>query len=247
MLTAGSFVSGGASFHFALLGRFDQAMVAIALSFVLDGLDGRLARLLRAQTRFGERFDSIADFLAFGAAPAFLLYQWQLKDAGVWGLGVVMLYALCAAFRLARFTRQARKQRVNAKPGRYFQGCPAPAAAGLALMPPMLLLSSLAYQAPIWLTAGWTLLIAYLMASRIPMISPKGWRIRADWAIPLMFLAGLLMLGLYRDGWLTASIVFTVYLLSMPLAWRWRRDERRARGAALQREAPGAQAAALPS
>lgn len=227
LMTAAALASGVMSFHYAQQGRFDQAMLAIGLAFLLDGLDGRLARLLKASTRFGEKFDSIADFTSFGFAPAFLLYQWHLKELALAGVGVVMLYALCAAYRLARFTKQAKRQPVHARPGRFFQGLPAPAAAGLALIPPMLERSSLQWVAPTWAAAGWTLLLAFLMSSRIAMLSPKGWRIRAEWVIPLMLVAGAITMGLLRDPWLTASGVFAVYLLTLPVAVVWRRAERR--------------------
>lgn len=229
MLTAGALVAGGAACYYAAQeGQFDKAIAAIGISFILDGLDGRMARMLRVTSRFGEKFDSIADFTAFGIAPAFVLYCWELREFRLTGMAVAMVYVLCAAYRLARFTRQAKKQKLGTPPSKFFQGCPAPAAAGLALIPPMLSLSPvLPWTAPAWLTAAWTVLIALLMASRIPMISIKAWRVRRDYAGPLMLLSGLVMVGLFRDPWLTASGVMLVYLLSMPGAIVWKRRLKR--------------------
>lgn len=221
LMTAGALCAGIASFHFSITGQFDKAMGCIAASFVLDGLDGRAARFLRVTSRFGEVIDSISDFTAFGVAPAFLLYQWQLqKDAGVVGLLAVALYALCAAIRLARFTVQARKQKLGGPPGKFFQGLPAPAAAGAALVPPMLALSeTVAWKAPAYATAVYTLMLAAFMVSKLPMISVKGMRISRKLVVPLMLFAGVLTIGLVRDGWLTLSALATLYLLSFPAGW----------------------------
>ncbi len=230
MLTAGALVAGGAACYYAAQEQqFDKAIAAIGVAFILDGLDGRMARLLHATSRFGEKFDSIADFTAFGVAPAVVLYCWDLRDFRITGMAVAMVYVLCAAYRLARFTRQAKRQKLGAPPSKFFQGCPAPAAAGLVLVPPMLSLSSvLPWSCPPWLGAAWMVFIALLMASRIPMISIKAWRVRRDYAGPLMLLSGLIMVGLFRDPWLTASGVMVAYLLSTPAAIVWKRRIRRA-------------------
>ncbi|MCW5765863.1 MAG: phosphatidylcholine/phosphatidylserine synthase [Phycisphaeraceae bacterium] len=233
LLTAGALCAGVASMHYALrLGTDPQALAkaiaCIGVSFVLDGLDGRLARLLRATSRFGERFDSIADFVAFGAAPAFLLYQWQLKGLAVGGadtigLFVAATYALCAAIRLARFAAQARKKKLGAPVARFFQGMPAPGASGAVLVPPMLELSSLQVTAPPWATAVYTLVIACLMVSKVPMISVKHIRISRRLIVPLMLFVGVLVIAGSRDTWLTLAVLSSAYLLSMPVAVAQRR------------------------
>lgn len=232
LLTAAALCSGLASMHFALrVGHgtdplaLAKAIACIGLAFVFDGLDGRLARLLRATSRFGESFDSIADFVAFGAAPAFLLYQWQLKDVRLGetnldplGLAAAVLYSLCAAIRLARFSAQARKKKLGAPVGKFFQGMPAPGASGAVLVPPMLALSSLDWKMPPLATTFYTLLIAALMVSKIPMISVKHIRISRRLIVPLMIFVGVLVVAASRDTWLTLAVLSTCYLLSLPVA-----------------------------
>lgn len=232
LMTAGALCAGLASMHYAMrLGQdpsaLAKAIACIGVAFVLDGLDGRLARLLRATSRFGETFDSIADFVAFGAAPAFLLYQWQLKsvviagvDADPLGLMTAVLYALCAAIRLARFAAQARKKKLGAPVAKFFTGMPAPGASGAVLVPAMLELSSLRWTAPVMVTICYTLLIAALMVSRIPMISVKHVRISRKLIVPLMISFGLLVIAGSRDTWLTLAAISSLYLLSLPLAIR---------------------------
>ncbi len=237
MVTAAALCAGVASMHFAALGQFDKAMIAIVVAFVLDGFDGRLARMLKVTSRFGETFDSIADFTAFGLAPAFLVYHWLRRGSvetstSIIGAGasvpawldglalmIVTLYVICAAFRLARFTVQARKKRLGAPVSGFFQGMPAPAAGGAVLIPPMLELSpTVGWHAPAWLVLAYLLTISMLMISTIPMISIKGVRVSRRLALPLMLMIAVLALGLVRDGWLTGAVVFGLYLLSFPLA-----------------------------
>jgi len=219
LMTAGALSSGVASLHFAQSGQFAKALGCVVIAFVLDGLDGRAARYLKVTSRFGEKFDSIADFTAFGAAPAFLLYQWQLKEGlGVWGAMIAAFYCLCAAFRLARFTYQARQQKLGAPVGRFFQGLPAPACASAVLVPPMLSVSdTVNWVSPIWLTATYTVVLALAMISTLPMISIKGTRINRKLAKPFMLVAGVITIGLIFDGWLTASVLALCYLLTFPL------------------------------
>lgn len=229
MITAASLCAGLASVHYSMQDRFKEALVAVVLSFVLDGLDGRMARLLRATSRFGEVFDSMADFMAFGVAPAFLMYQWQLKGvpgtvmgqpSELFGMAVCMLFALCAAIRLARFAASVAKKRPGAPTGKFFAGLPAPAAGGAVLIPPMLQLSSLGYTTPAVATIAWTGLLAVFMVSKVPMWSVKGLKISRRLVPGLLALVAVVAFGVMRDGWLTAAIVFGLYVLSFPMGIR---------------------------
>jgi CDP-diacylglycerol--serine O-phosphatidyltransferase len=224
MITAASLCAGLAAVHYATQGMLREALVAVIISFILDGLDGRMARLLRATSRFGEVFDSMADFMAFGVAPAFIIYQWQLKNADVFGketevigLAVVMLFALCAAIRLARFAASVSKKRPGAPTGKFFSGLPAPSAGGAVLIPPMLELSSLKLSIPPTMTIAWTAILAIFMVSKIPMWSVKGLRVSRRIVPALIAGVALVVFGIMKDGWLTASIVFGIYILSFPL------------------------------
>lgn len=219
MLTAAALICGCAAMFYADKGDFARAATMIGVSFVLDGLDGRVARFLKATSRFGEKFDSISDFVCFGFAPGFILYKWQLKEWEAFGLVLMGVYALCAAYRLARFTRMARKKDVNAPVSKFFAGMPAPGAAGAAQIPVMLSLSEIKWQMPIWATATVLLLISVLMVSKLPMISVKHIRISRRLAFPLIALFGLVILLAFWDAWLTFAGLATLYTLSLPLAW----------------------------
>lgn len=242
LITAASLCAGVAGVHFAQQGAFEKAIGAIVVAFVLDGLDGRMARLLKATSRFGETFDSIADFTAFGAAPAFIMYQWivqthAVKSSQPWEALValvVVIYALCAAIRLARFTMQARRKKIGAPTTPFFQGLPAPASGGAALVPAMLSLSSASFVTPYWAAVAWLLLLSVFMVSTIPMLSIKGVRISRRLILPLMAGVGILALGVMKDAWLTGSVFFLLYLATFPIAVvLHRRHERASAGAGL--------------
>jgi CDP-diacylglycerol--serine O-phosphatidyltransferase len=218
LLTTVSLCSGLASIHFSLKGgAWDQALAALAVAAVFDALDGRTARLLRATTRFGAVFDSLADFLAFGVAPAMLLHQWILKTQDAYGLGALTMFVLCSALRLARFTAAPQRPRTNPAMGNFFVGMPMPAAAAAVLIPVMLDVSP-TFNIPIpgWVVVAYTFLVSWLMISRQPMYSFKRIRINRRLAVPLMVVVGLAVVMLTKDPWLLASIVAAAYLLSLP-------------------------------
>lgn len=242
LLTTVSLCSGLVSIHFSLKSalvpgveddRWDLALIAIGVSAVFDALDGRAARLLRATSRFGEVFDSLSDFLAFGLAPATLLYLWMLKDHGVLGIAAVMTFILCSALRLARFTSKTDTKPLRLSLGSFFEGLPTPAAAGSVLIPVMLDTSKYVRVKQEALTpmtqdyvhnivpaviVSHTFLIAFFMISRIPMFSFKKMRIAKTMVVPLMVSVGLLVLALARDPWLTISILAAAYLFSVPFS-----------------------------
>lgn len=242
LLTAAALCAGVASIYFAMQYRPElrntdalmRAVAMIGLAFVLDGLDGRLARMLKATSRFGERFDSISDFVAFGLAPAFILHRWVLHEADPRGvqLGflVVVIYALCAAIRLARFAIRAARAKAGSPPSKFFQGLPAPAASFIVLTPLLVSLSSTiaAWQqrgnwsidgaVMEWIVLGHTLLVAGLMISEIPMISVKHVKVSRAILFPLMLAIAVVAACLVKDAWLTLAVLATVYLLSLPFA-----------------------------
>ncbi|HLO41925.1 MAG TPA: CDP-alcohol phosphatidyltransferase family protein, partial [Phycisphaerales bacterium] len=128
LITTLSLCSGLSAIHFAMKPDWDRALTAVIIAAVLDGLDGRAARLLRATSKFGTVLDSLADFLAFGVAPAIILHRWLLGQPemmGKWdwlGLAAVMTFALCSALRLARFTAAAKPSKPGSSPSRFFVG-----------------------------------------------------------------------------------------------------------------------------
>lgn len=248
MMTGGAFCCGLASIYFALKyntastttglpfspvpnwspeKHLATAIALIGMSFLLDGFDGRMARLLKVTSRFGEKFDSIADFVSFGVAPAFILFKWRLFEGDELGYGVAVIYLLCAAIRLARFTAQAKKKKIGSPVSKFFTGLPAPAAAFVVLIPVMLSLSHvLASQVTIewtrpwvfWTVVAYTLLIAALMVSTIPMASVKHVKINRKLLPGLMVGVGLIAICMIKDSWLTLSVLAAIYLLSLPLS-----------------------------
>ncbi|MFM9957620.1 MAG: CDP-alcohol phosphatidyltransferase family protein [Phycisphaerales bacterium] len=228
-ITTTSLCAGLASIHFAMQGDFDRALFAIALSAVFDTFDGLAARLLKAQTPFGAVLDSLSDLVCFGVAPALLLHQWMGKAPGVdpaFKLGALLVFVLCAALRLARFTAAPRSgaapthaAQAPAALSKFFTGMPTPAAAACVLVPPMLDQSRIiTYALPTWAVVLNTFVIAWLMISRVPMYALKQARVRRKHVPLLMVGVGLLVVAMVRDVWLTLSALAGLYLLSISLS-----------------------------
>jgi CDP-diacylglycerol---serine O-phosphatidyltransferase len=250
MLTALALCSGLASVHFALAERWERALAAIVLSAIFDVLDGAAARLLRVQSPFGAVLDSLSDFLAFGIAPAIILHQWVLqapttKLVDTLGITSVMMFALCSALRLARFTAGASVPPPPPAPpasipgatkprtSSFFSGLPTPAAAGVALVPALLQASGeLTWKPPEWAVAIYLLLVAVLMVSTLPMFALKGLRIPRRYAALVFIAIVALFASMLTRPWLTIAGVAIFYLLLTPLAMLLQRRQKRAARAA---------------
>jgi CDP-diacylglycerol--serine O-phosphatidyltransferase len=217
--------------------EWEKALGAIVLAGVLDGIDGRIARLLRAQSRFGAELDSLSDNIAFGTAPALILFLWSLQNAPRFGWIAALALAVCCALRLARFNARLDAAEQPHKSAGFNTGVPAPAGAGLAFVPIYL-----------WLITGnelfrrwepvmaWTVLIAALMISSLPTYSWSSIRIRRDWR--LFALAGVALLGaaLVVAPWATLLAVAALYLLMIPFALASYARVRRRRSTAARRK-----------
>lgn len=246
MVTTLALCSGLASLHFILSERWTHALFAILAAAIFDVLDGGAARLLRVSSKFGAVLDSLSDFLAFGVAPAMLLHQWILipkttKVIDTLSLVAVMVYAVCAALRLARFTSSlAPPQAATNKPAGkhrvrvFFVGMPTPAAAGAVLVPAYLQASATSGrlsqynvpEIPEWLVAIYTLIIALLMVSRIPMFALKGLKISRHIVAPVMVVLAVVAVLLIKETWLTLAGLSTAYVATIPLAmWAQRRQK----------------------
>ena len=163
LMTMLGLCAGLTSMRFGLEGRFGAAAVAITVAALIDGLDGRLARLLKATSRFGAEFDSLSDFLCFGVAPAFVLYLWSLQRGGAYGYVPCLMFAVCMALRLARFNASLDGAPKPAYAYNFFTGVPAPAGAALALFPLFLGLEARS------LGLGWL-----LDAAKFPLVQRGG-------------------------------------------------------------------------
>jgi CDP-diacylglycerol--serine O-phosphatidyltransferase len=214
---------GLTSIRMAVEGRFDIALAATVIAALLDGVDGRMARLLKVSSRFGAELDSLADFVNFGVAPALVLYLWGFGDARSLGWIVVLMFALCAALRLARFNVADIGPEKPAWQGAYFVGVPVPAGAILVLLPLYLAelgLPKSVMVAPILsIYAG---AIAILMVSHIRTFSGKqlGKRIEREYIAPIIALAGLFVAILATYPYTTLTVCCLLYLAMIPMAMR---------------------------
>ena len=218
-ITALALCMGLTGVSLAIRGEWDKALGAIVLAGVLDGLDGRIARLLRAQSKFGAELDSLSDNIAFGTAPALILFLWSLQTAPRFGWIAALSLAVCCALRLARFNARLDAAEQPHKSAGFNTGVPAPAGAGLAFMPMFLWLITDNEIFRHWpLVMAWTLFIAALMISSIPTYSWSSIRIRRDWR--LSALAGVALLGaaLIVAPWQTLLAVAGLYLVMIPFA-----------------------------
>src|ERR1700756_932662 len=157
--------------------QMELAVGAIVFAAILDGLDGRVARMIKGQSKFGAELDSLADFVNFGVAPGLILYFWQLHDLNNGGWIAAMVFAISGGLRLARFNASIDDPTKPPFAANYFTGVPAPAGAVTALLPVYLAFLGV-WKMPAMLTAFYTLLIAFLMVSRLPVFSGKTVRMR---------------------------------------------------------------------
>lgn len=234
-ITAGALCSGLTGIRFAIDGRWDMAVFAIILAGVLDGIDGRIARLLKAQSRFGAELDSLADSLSFGMAPALVLFLWALReDAPRFGWFACLAFAICCALRLARFNAQIDVTHQPHKSVGFLTGVPAPLGAGLAFLPLYLWLATgeALFRNPV-LVALWVTAIAVLMISNLATFSWTSIRPRRDVRLPAIAVTGLTFAALLTEPWWTLAALCVVYLALMPYALvRYGRIKRQRRGEA---------------
>lgn len=223
--------AGLTSLRYGLRGEFEQAVLALFLAAILDGLDGRVARKLRSSSKFGAELDSLSDVVSFGVAPAVLLYMWAMVHAGSIGWAICVIFTLCMALRLARFNTMLGDPDLPAYMHSYFTGVPAPAAALLGIFPMVLSFQfGTAFFSSPWVVGPYMLGISFLMVSKLPTFSMKRFRIPAPWVLPFMVGIGLLAALLVTEPWMTLSITGFVYLVSVPCAYvSVLRLERRAR------------------
>ena len=204
---------------FGIKGDWEKALAAIVVAGVLDGIDGRIARLLRAQSKFGAELDSLSDNIAFGTAPALILFLWSLHNAPKFGWTAALALAVCCALRLARFNSRLDAGEQPHKSAGFNTGVPAPAGAGLAFIPVFLwLVTGSAWFQAWYVVMPWILFVALLMISAIPTYSWSSIRIRSSWR--LFALAGIALLGaaLLTAPWYTLLALALLYLFMIPLA-----------------------------
>jgi len=240
ILTMLGLCAGLTAMRYALDARFGAAAVAITVAACIDGLDGRLARLLKVTSRFGAEFDSLADFLCFGVAPAFVLYLWSLQAWHGFGFTPCLMFAVCMALRLARFNAALDAGPHPAYTYNFFTGVPAPAGAGVVLVP---LFAGLEFKSQAW---AWPLAVvqspafcafvlvgtALLLVSTLPVWSFKNFKVPAEYVLPTLLGIVLYTALLVADPWAAMAAGGILYVGMLPFSARsFRRLKREAEGA----------------
>lgn len=220
VLTLLALCAGMTAIRFAMNGNFIGAVFAIIVAGIFDGLDGRIARLLKSTSSFGAELDSLSDFVSFGVAPASVLYLWTMSGLRGLGWAIVLFYAVCCALRLARFNTEIGSDRpAHASP--FFTGVPAPAGAGLVMVPMFLSFQwgDWLFRSP-YLSAVTVAGTALLMVSKVPTVSLKRIRVPHDLVVPTLLGIGVLAAFVTTLPWLTLTAIGIVYVGSIPLTVR---------------------------
>ena len=229
-VTAAALCSGLTGIRFAISGVWDAAAVAIILAGLLDGVDGRIARALKAQSRFGAELDSLADSLSFGTAPAIIIYLWSLSASPRLGWFAALALAICCALRLARFNAQIDTKDQPHKSLGFLTGVPAPLGAGLAFLPFYLWRATEVelFREPL-LVGIWLVMVAALMISNMATPSWGSLRPRRGIRLELLAFVGLVFAALLVEPWWTLSAIGVGYLILLPITLlRYRRVRQRA-------------------
>jgi CDP-diacylglycerol--serine O-phosphatidyltransferase len=233
LVTLLALCAGLTGIRMAFENRYGLALAAIVFAAFLDGIDGRLARLLKGTSKFGAELDSLSDFVNFGVAPGLILYFWGLHDLKSAGWIAAMAFAICAGLRLARFNVMSADPDRPAWAANFFVGVPAPAGAIIVLLPIYAAFLGLPRSAFLtWVTLAYTLAIAALMVSRLPVFSGKriGTRVPPEMVGPVIILLVLFVAMLIAYPWIILTIGTLCYLASLPFGWvSYRSYEERAR------------------
>ncbi len=218
-VTALALCSGLSGIRFAISGSFELAVVMVLVAGVLDGLDGRVARMLHGESRFGAELDSLADAISFGVSPALIIYLWSLHALPRFGWMAALMLAVFCALRLARFNAAIDASEQPHKSAGFLTGVPAPAGAGLAFLPLFLWFVT---EEPLLrdprIVAPWTVLIALLMVSSLATFSWTSLRLRRNIRFEAIALVVFVGAAAVSAPWQTAAAAGIAYLISIPFS-----------------------------
>ena len=218
-LTLLALASGVTAIRFAVDQKWAVSVTLVICAMILDMLDGRAARMLGADSRFGAQLDSLADLVSFGVAPGIIMYMWSLKAMGDAGWIAALIFCACAAVRLARFNVESVRDEGATKHNPYFTGLPTPAAAGVMLLP---LLISFQWHDPVmnesWVTMITIAVTSVLMVSRLPTPSIKYMKLQRQHRVLAGALFAVLAGALVAWPWATMTIGLLIYVASIPFA-----------------------------
>ena len=208
---------GISSIKFAMDGNFIFAVLFLIVAAILDGLDGRVARLIKGTSNFGKELDSLTDFVSFGIAPAFIIYFWELNKLGKIGWLIVLFYAVCCVLRLARFNLTKFEDKEEWK-NNFFEGIPSPAGGCLILLPLIFELSNFSSLMSLKIITPYlTIIVSLLLISKLPTYSFKKIQIKRNMTIFLLLGVGLFFVSIIQFTFETLSLGLFIYLLLIPI------------------------------
>ncbi len=211
--------AGVTSIRYSIQEDWAKAVICIFLAAFFDGLDGRVARMLKGSTKFGAELDSLCDFVSFGVAPALLMFQWTLYDLPKFGWFFCLLFAIGMSMRLARFNTMLDDEPQPEYWQHFFVGVPAPAAAALAIMPILMTFDFPELEGVLRSNTFCSILmcvVAFLMVSRIPTVSTKKMKVPTYMFMPMMLIVALFGSFIISQPWLTLGIITALYAISIP-------------------------------
>jgi len=219
ILTLGGVCLGISSIKFSIDGNYNLAVIFILLAAILDTLDGRIARLIKGTSDFGKELDSLTDFVSFGIAPVFILYFWELNKYGKLGWAITLIYSVCCVLRLARFNLTKIDDQQPWK-SNFFEGIPSPAGGLLILMPLIFELAALDVGFNIKnFTPYFTILIAFLLVSKIPTLSLKEISISPKTTVFILLAIGTIFISLLYYTFETLLTFGLAYIASIPISY----------------------------
>ena len=221
LLTISALASGMSAIKFAMVDKFEGAVLLVALAGIFDMLDGRMARMLKSSSNFGAQLDSLSDMVVFGVVPAMLLYLFALEDGGRIAWAACLFYTACCALRLARFNSELHDPPTWA--ANFFTGVPSPAAAALAMLP---MIASFRFDydflTDVSFVAAWIAVVGASAISTIPTFAGKGIKIPRSFALPALGLFALIIAGFIARPWDMMLGMGVIYIAMIPVSiWRF--------------------------
>ena len=218
-VTAMALCVGLSGFWFALKENWPAALAAISIAAFLDGIDGRIARMVNGQSRFGAELDSLSDVISFGVTPALVTFIWTLQEMPRFGWTIALFFVLCQALRLARFNAQIDTEDQPHKSAGFNTGVPAPAGAGMALLPLFVWVEfGLDAARDYWIAGPWMLCVALLMVSNVATYGWTSLRIRPAYRFPALAVMGLYIALLIAEPWIALILFISGYTLAIPFS-----------------------------
>ena len=219
VLTMMAACAGLTAIRYAINDQWDRAIIALVAAAMLDGVDGRVARMLRGTTKFGAELDSLADAISFGVAPAMIMYLWAMNAAGSIGWALCLLHAVCCVLRLARFNTMIGEPDLPHWAHNYFTGVPSPFGGGIAVLPLILWLQTgeEIFMKPV-VVGAFLLCSSLLMVSQVPVYSGKHMRLKPHWVVPMMVGVGAVTAFLVTEPWATLSLMGIGLLATIPFS-----------------------------